>query len=166
MTAISEILGALSTGIARPNRFKIELPNDDGGQFGILCYACTLPARGIQTFELKQRGVPYKVPFSQDYQPITFSFYATPRLNTRKYFERWHKDVVISYKYNVMGTYTNFARPVKIKMLDQMGEVGLTVSLIEAWPINIGEVDLNYGTNNTYATITVTLSYKYWVSGV
>ena len=164
MTAIATILGALSSGIARPNRFSVQLPDDDG-TIGILCYACSLPARGLQTFELKQRGVPYKVPFSQDYQPVTFSFYATPAYNTRKYFEKWHREVVLTFKNNVMGTYSKFAKKARIMTLDRMGQTRLTVNLFEAWPLNIGEVDLNYGTNNTYATITVTLTYKYWNCG-
>ncbi len=159
--SISSFLASIKSDIARPNRFKVEFPNDDG-IVGLLCYSCTLPQRAIQTFELKQRGVPYKVPFSQDYQPITFSFYANPTYNTRRFFEEWHKEVVQTFKMNVMGTYDVFAKKARIYTLDRTGRIRYRVNIFEAWPLNIGEVDLNYGTNNTYSTVTVTLTYKYW----
>lgn len=159
--AISNILNALSNGVSHPNRFLVQLPNDDG-TLGILCFACTLPSRGLQTFEIKQRGTPYKVPFSQEYQPVTLSFYAAPELNTRRYFDKWHKDVILTYRSNILREYDDFAREVRIKVLDRMGATKYTVAMHEAWPLNIGEVDLNYGTNNTYTTITVTLTYKFW----
>ncbi len=164
MTAITTFTAAISAGIARPNRFKIILPGDSGGNIGILCYSCTLPQRTIKTYDLNQRGTPYRVPFSQDYSPITFSFYALPDYNTRKYFESWQHEVVLSYPMNVMGTYNRFAKRVKIQTLDRMGSVKYTVDLFEAYPITIGDSDLNYGTNNTYQTVSVTLSYKYWTT--
>lgn len=162
MTSITTFTSAIASGIARQNRFKVILPGDSGN-IGIMCYACNLPQRTMKTFDLNQRGVPYSVPFSQQYTPITFSFYATTDYNTRKYFDSWQHEVVISFSMNVMGTYSRFAKEVKIQTLNRMGVPSYKIKLIDAYPITIGDADLNYGTNNTYQTVSVTLSYKYWV---
>lgn len=162
MTAISALTTALGGDIARPNRFKVFLPGDGSGNLGILCFQCTLPQRSLKTFDLNQKGVPYRVPFCQDYSPVTFSFYAKTNYNTRQYFDEWQNKVVIDLKHNVMGFYDNFVKKVKISVLDRMGAIQYTINLIEAYPLTIGDTDLNYGTNNTYQTISVTLSYKFW----
>lgn len=162
MTAITTFTSTIAAGIARQNRFKVILPGDSGGNIGILCCSCNLPQRTMQTYELKQRGVPYAVPFSQQYTPITFSFYALTDYNTRKYFDAWQHQVCISYSMNVMGTYSKFAKEVQIHALNRMGNPAYKIKLFDAYPITIGDADLNYGTNNTYQTISVTLSYKYW----
>lgn len=162
MTAISTFTSAIGNDIARPNRFKVTLPGDGRGTLGILCYQCTLPQRSLKTFDLNQKGVPYRVPFCQDYSPVSFSFYARPDYNTRQYFDEWQNEVVIDLNYNVMGFYDDFVKKVKISTLDRMGVVQYTVKLIDAYPLTVGDTSLNYGTNNTYQTIDVTLSYKYW----
>lgn len=161
MTAITTFTAAINTGIARPNRFKVVLPGDTGS-IGILCYGCTLPQRSLKTYDLNQRGVPYRIPFSQEYSPVTFSFYATPEYNTRLFFEDWQHKVIASYAMNVMGTYNRFVKEVKIQALGRAGDITYGVKLFEAYPLTIGDSDLNYGTNNTYQTVSVTLSYKYW----
>lgn len=161
MTSITTFTGAISAGLARPNRFKVILPGDNQGSVGILCYQCTFPQRSLKTFDVMQRGVPYRVPFSQDYSPVSFNFYALPDYNTRQYFDEWHKDVILSLPMNVMGTYDRYVKNIKIQSLDRMGQVKYKIKLYEAWPVTIGDVDLNYS-SNTYQSIAVTLSYKYW----
>jgi hypothetical protein len=128
-----------------------------------MCHSCSLPQRTLLTYDHKQLAAPYRVPYSQSYDPVTFSFYADTDYSTREYFDIW-QNAAINIGSNTVNYYNEFTSDVRITTIDIEGNDAYFVDLYEAYPINIGVVDLSYSTMNAVQTVTVTLSYKYWAS--
>lgn len=185
---ISKFVAKLGNGLARANKFRVEfnLPpgvdaTKDGintlitksniaatqrilngdGSINIFCHTCTLPQRSLSTYPHKQLSGPYLVPYSQNYEPITMSFYADKMLNTRRYFDLW-QTAVINTAVNTMNYYNEFTSDVMIYVLDDHGNDSYKVQLVDCYPLSVGMVDMTYGTSELLNVI-VTLSYKQWV---
>ena len=190
--SVTSFISRFGSGFARPNRYRVEfslprgfsaspaLPGvnsnsssaliqfqeiamNQNGNINIMCHSCNLPQRTLLTYEHKQLIGPYRVPYSQSYDPVTFSFYTDPQYTTREYFDIW-QNAVINIGSNTLNYYNEFTSDIRIFTLDNLGNDTYFVELYEAYPINIGIVDLSYSNMNTTQTVTVTMSYKYWAS--
>ena len=177
-------------GVGRPNRYRVEfnLPtgvalgageigvNDDalvgnirrmdryfngGGGINIKCHTATFPQRSLMTMEHRQNSAPFRTPYSATYDPVTFSLYTDPQLDTRDYFDAW-QSAVVNLGTNTMNFYDEYVSDVSITMLDQYGEDAYKVTLYEAYPLNVGIIDASYSNNNQLTTATVTMSFKSW----
>jgi hypothetical protein len=190
--SIKSFIAKLGTGLAKPCRYRVEfnlpagfnadpsLPGvntdsaasnirtkereyNQNGLVNVLCHTCSLPQRSLLTYEHKQLSAPYRVPYSQAYDPVTFSFYADSDYIVREYFDIW-QNAVVNIGSNTINYYNEFTSDVNIYAINDAGEDTYYVTLFEAYPINIGIVDLSYSNMNATQTVTVTLSYKYWAS--
>jgi hypothetical protein len=187
--SISGFISKLKNGLARPNRFIVEfvLPrgvsdfksgmnsNVQSGQISqqnfkfngdgtvnVFCHTCSLPQRSLLTYTHRQLSSPYRVPYSQqEYDPVSFMFYADSELNTRRFFDIW-QTAVVNTAVNTMNYYNEFTTGVTIKVLNDEGEPGYSVVLYECYPISVGMVDLSYSTANQVMSVMVTMSYKQW----
>lgn len=186
----SEFLSRFRDGVGRPNRYRVEfnLPrgvalgegeigvNDDArvgrirsmenyfnrdGSINVKCHTMTFPQRSLLTQEQRQNSAPFRTPYSATYDPVTFSFYSDPYLDTRDYFEVW-QSAVVNLGTNTMNFYDEYVSDVGLIMMDQYGNDTYRVTLYEAYPLNIGIVDASYSNTNTPTTCTVTLSFKAW----
>lgn len=189
--SVSSFISRFKSGFAKPNRYRVEFNLPAGfnasvspgmnknssassirsqestmnhkGNINIMCHSCSLPQRTLLTYEHKQLASPYRVPYSQSYDPVTFSFYTDPEYTTREYFDIW-QNAAVNIGSNTMNYYNEFTSDVRIYTIDSAGNDAYCVSLFEAYPINIGMVDLSYSSMDTVQTVTVTMSYKYWAS--
>lgn len=164
MSSINEFIGHLKNGLARPNRYVVDIIAPIGGDptIQIFCHTCQLPMRSLATFEHKTHiGPPYKAPYSTNYEPVTFTFYADKYMNSRRFFDHWQQRV--SHVWSNMNYFMDeFKGTVIITTLDQEGKPGYKVKLYDAFPINVGAVDLSYSQNNALTNVSVTLSYRIW----
>lgn len=187
---LNTFLSKLNKGLLTPSRFRtefylpmgiVDIPNPvaynalsivgviTGAQIylnldekiNIFCHSCSLPMRSVGTWEHKMYGAPYKVPNTQTNDTVMFSFYADSNMNTRKYFDIW-QNAVLNVKSNTMNYYDEFVSDVKIFCMDREGKDSYEVQLYDAYPLNIGMVDLSYASRNSVVSITVSMAFKYW----
>lgn len=133
----------------------------DVGKIALLCHSVSLPQKSFETYEHKQLGVKYKVPYSLNYEPITITFYCDGDMESRRFFEKWHKSIIDDANAT-LNFYEEFITDVKIKLLDVEGKVRYSIVLEEAFPLVIANVDLSYGSVNALLSASVTMSYKKW----
>jgi len=194
-SSISTFITSLDKGLMTPNRFRVEffLPrgiNDNANpnafnidstadritpfqikmnqneKVNVFCHTASLPMRALSVWDHKMWDTPYKVPNShQAYEPVTFSFYADSEMNTRRYFEVW-MGTVMNLTSNTTNYYDEFVSDVNIITMDREGKDTYRVTLLEAFPLNIGAVDLAYSNMNSVAIINVTMAFKYWKSEI
>lgn len=185
---VTDFLSKFPVGFARPNRYMVEMSLPPGigdagswlnqesvsgaisannilmngnGQVQIACHTCTMPARTLQTYPHSQHCAPFRVPFSQQYEPVTFSFYAGAHLRQRHFFDIW-QTAVVNINDNSLNFFTEYTMDVKIWQLDRKNNKTYGVCLYAAWPVTVGEVQYGYAQNNEVVNITVTLEYKLW----
>nr|DAM80112.1 MAG TPA: Baseplate wedge protein [Caudoviricetes sp.]DAO72641.1 MAG TPA: Baseplate wedge protein [Caudoviricetes sp.]DAS48656.1 MAG TPA: Baseplate wedge protein [Caudoviricetes sp.] len=187
--SVLKLFSEMQRGISIPNKYRMEfnlpkgvpntgrITNDQSeqgrirqsqslyngtGAINIMCHSAMFPDRMLQSYEHKQMVMPYRVPYSQMYNPVTMTFYADSTLNTRRYFDIW-QNAVVNIHDNTLNFYSEFTSDVHIWALDREGNDAYGVKLIEAYPLTLASVDLSYG-NNAVQNVTVTFSYKYWAT--
>jgi hypothetical protein len=192
--SITSFISKINLGLAKPSRYRVEFSLPRGfedspslpgvnsnssssliksqeanmnrqGYINIMCHSCNFPQRTLLTYEHRQLIGPYRVPYSQTYDPVTFSFYTDPYYTVREYFDIW-QNAVINIGSNTVNYYNEFTSDIRIVSIDNEGNDTYFVDLYEAYPLNVGMVDLSYSNMNNTQTITVTMSYKYWASGM
>lgn len=188
-SSVSAFLTYFPNGIARPNRFRVELTLPSGisdssqnvntesmsdnissvdaslnqaGSINIKCHSVTLPQRTLQTFETKMNSASFRIPYACTYDPITIAFYADGSMDTREYFEIWQASVM-NFGNNTMNFYNEYISDFLIYVQDQEGNDRYGIKIFEAYPIAVSAVDLNYGSDNAPLIVMVTLSYKSWL---
>lgn len=189
-SVVNSFLAAFQRGLARPNRYRVEfqLPSgvvlsgdstqvnsdaqngsiqrlqsffNSNGDINIKCEHATFPQRSMMTYEHKQNSAPFRLPYSSTYDPVTFSFYANSNLDTRDYFDVW-QSAVVNLDTNTMNFYDEYVSDVKIVQMDIEGNDTYFATLLEAWPLDVGSIEVGYGQFDTVTLTTVTMAYKYW----
>lgn len=137
--------------------------NSGRGAINIMCNQATFPQRTLLTWDTNQNSASFRIPYSFEYDPVTFTFYADSTMNTRRYFEIW-QSAVGNIQNNTMNYMSEFVAPVSIYQLDTSGKDTYNVQLIDAWPITLGSTDLSMNSMDAVHEITVTLAYRSYTS--
>lgn len=187
---IWSFISAFNKGIAKPSRYRIEMSLPPGASkdindvnfksrkgiiqaqelslngrdaVSIKCHTMMIPRRGFDTFEVKQNNIRFKMPYGITYEPVTFSFYADAELDTLRYFEIWQA-AVMNYSSNTMNFFEEYVSDVNLYIIDQEGNDVFGVKLVQAYPSNIGQIDLAYSNVNNLLNINVTFNFRYFIS--
>lgn len=150
---------ATSTNIQATNQRY----NSGRGAINIMCTQATFPQRTLLTWDAQQNSAVFRVPYSFEYDPVTFTFYSDSTMNTRRYFEIW-QSAVGNIQNNTMNYMSEFVAPVSIYQMDVAGNDTYSVQLIDAWPITLGSTDLSMNSTDSVHEITVTLAYRSYTS--
>ncbi len=185
-----EFLSRFRGGVSQSNRYKVSffLPRGvklNGGELGVntdalsgkitqmqnyfnskeqinvKCHSASMPGRNMMTFDHRMNGAPFKIPYSASYSPSNFSFYADSNYDSRDFFDVW-QSAVNNLPTNTMNFMDEFVSDVTIMALDKQGKETYGVTLFEAWPVDIAEVQLSYADLDSPTVITVGLEYNYW----
>lgn len=188
-TLYLKFLSHFQRGVMRPNKYLLRFTLPDGvnggaafvdtrvrkgnlqlqeayyngiGSINIKCHTANFPQRNLITSERAQNSSSFRVPYSQAYDPVTFSFYADQDADTRRYFDLW-QNTVINVRSNTLNFYNEFTSNIEMWNLNDLDEPTYGVRLEEAYPIAVGAMDIAYGNSGTFQTVTATLQYRRWV---
>ena len=132
------------------------------------CYAAELPARNIDTAQLKIYGPKREIVYGHSYsQEITLSFYADKFLRQRSFFEQW-QNTAMDLGTNNVHFYDEYTGAIRIYALGAFSgdafrdRIAYGVHLYECYPKTITAVPLNYGTQNEIMQISISFYYRNW----
>lgn len=167
-----------NTGVARPTRFEVLLAAPPGVVFGedlilssMFCEIASLPQINISVATQRIYGPNYQNPISVDYggDAITMTFYVDRDMRVKKMFDAWMNYIVdpVSYnpkylKYSAADAYKTYAAEIRINQLDDMDQPVYSIKLIEAFPRNMGMMELNSSSLNMPHRLNVTFAYRKW----
>ena len=178
-------------GFARPNRFLVTLPSFGGGglfgiftdgasprELNILCSQASLPAKSILTNE-RRIGMEYqKMAYGYQIDDVTLTFYMMNDYGVKEFFDTW-RNIVINENSMESNYKNDYARTITIHQLRQplagftkqlgpirfRGGIGggtvYSVDLLEAFPINTSEIQLNNELDGL-VQMDVVIGYTNW----
>ena len=171
MANINDFKVHLSDGGARANQFQVNLnfPNITDGivaatQGKFLCNAASLPGSSIENISVPYRGKIVNFAGERIFEPWSVTIINETSFSIRSAFERWVD--VINHNQNIGGR-TKPARyqvQMQVTQLGRNGEPLMEYEFHDAYPVNIGEIALNYGDGATLEEFTVQFAYNYWVT--
>ena len=153
-----------TNGISRPSRFEINIGTRPGSSdVSLMCEISQLPGINITTKQFRIQGPAYQIPVGMEFngEGIPMTFYVDKNLEIKKYFETWMYSIVNPNSFNVKYQ-KEYVSTITIYQLDEKDVRKYAVSLIDAFPKAIGQMDLNAAAANQMHRLTVMFAYRKW----
>ena len=170
MANINEFKSRLQGGGARANQFKVTLPfpgySATGTEMSDLSFLCTssaIPGQTLGMTEVQFRGRTLKMAGDSR----TFSDWSISVLNDTDFklyraFERWMNGMNNMTDNEGLTNPNDYQVDGFIDHLDRDGNSIKQYVFRGAFPTTLGDIALDYGTNNAIESFDVTLSYQYF----
>jgi hypothetical protein len=82
-------------------------------------------------------------------------------MQTKKIFDSWIHTVVNKSTFTV-NYKSSYVRDVVINQLDERENITYSVKLVDAFPVQIGNLALNQSALDRFHILPVTLNYRFW----
>ena len=135
----------------------------------MLCDTATLPTKSLATFEKSIYGPVKAMPYRMTFTEASMSFIMTDSMEEKKYFDAWQNKIV-GPKTGKIGYFDDYVCDINIKKYGRSQNMEGTspkygVTLIDAWPSIVAEVQLSHSGGTEAMKLPVTFQFKKWKSG-
>lgn len=173
MANISDFKAQLIGGGARANQFRVELSFPSyvtagpvvGLRAQFMCKAAQLPASTVENIPLQYRGRAVNIAGERTFAPWTVSIYNDVDFGIRNAMEQWSNGIQNLSSTNGRTNPRDYQVDLQVHQLDRNGAIVKTYKFIDAYPIEVGAIALDFDQANTIETFDVTFQYNYWSSG-
>ena len=168
--SISDFKSSFTSELARPNRFDVTIPVPltllqyvkYARDLNYRCEMAQLPGRTLATAEQKIGSNPTeKYPYQTTYNDLDLTFIVDSDMNQKVFMDAWLELINPSYNYNFKYK-EDYATTITINQYDVANELTYSVSLFDAYPISMNQLDLDWSQNDSYHKLTVTFAYTSW----
>lgn len=167
MSNISDFLGALKNGGARPNRFEVLVSfpafaasNTQISQTPYLVTASIIPGSTLGTIDQTFRGRIIKFAGDRTYDDWTATFLNDTDFGLHDAFEKWHNGIN-AYNSNIgFQVPSDYVSTVSIYQLDNQDNRVKEVTIKYAFPYIVGAITLDQSQSNVIETFDVTFAYS------
>lgn len=169
--SISQFKSKLKGGGARPNLFEVELNfpafaggagETDSGLF--LCKSASLPPMTLGVIEVPFQGRMLPVPGDRTFQEWTVTFINTTDFKLRDAFERWQNGINGLESNAGFDDLSEFMMDQSAFQLNKNKDRIKEYQLQDAWPTEVGPIELSMDSTDTIEEFTVTFRYLQWAS--
>jgi hypothetical protein len=129
----------------------------------------SLPGRSVATTESTFVGPMRKLGYTAMYSEVAITFILGESYIEKEFFDKWIDAIVGDHrvkhspggeKFNA-GYYDDYKGTIEIQNVNRAGENTYKTRLIEAWPINMAAVALDWGSSEI-SKLNVTFAYRYY----
>lgn len=158
-----DITRAFESGdFARPNLFEVEIPYL-GQNFSFKCKAAPIPAGIVDKVPVGYMNRKVNVAGDRTYDDWTITIYNDDSHSTRQAIVDW-QGMAASGGNTIAGS--NPADYKKTATVRQFHRDGVTVTkeytITGLWPTNVGEVQMDWDSNNEIETFETTFAIDWW----
>jgi hypothetical protein len=172
MTDISAFKAQMISGGARANQFQCMItlpsiiPNGSiaGQKLQFLAKSASLPASNVSDIPVSYRGRPVHFAGEREFEPWTIEIYNDNDFIVRNALEAWVDTIQNAESTNGAINPGMYQVDMSVLQLDRNDNVVKEYVFFDAWPLNIGQIQLDWETNNQIETFPVTFQYNFWRS--
>ena len=167
----------LADGGARPNLFQVQIQsapvtfpgNNAVGGFSFACKVAAIPASTLAAFDVPYFGRNIKVVGNRTFDNLSMTIINDEAMEIRTAVENWMgaMNTHVSNKQTMAtaGSATSGAN-FSIQHFAKSGEeLGTPWTFINAFPVSLGEIALDWGSNDTIEEFTIDFAFDYWIHG-
>jgi hypothetical protein len=166
---ISNFLSSFKGDIARPSRFDVEIPvplklvsyRNTGQRLTLRCENAELPSRTFATAERKIYGPTELHPYLTNYNQSTFTFIVSEDMLEKKLFDAWMDLINPRSTFN-LAYKKDYITDITVNQYDLQNNKTYSVSLNEAFPLSVNQLDLDWGNETSYHKLSVVFAYYTW----
>lgn len=166
--SIQDFKSSFTTDLARPSRFDVEIPIPIGlvpyrgisRRMNMRCENAELPGRTIATTTQKIYNLEEKFPYQTTYSDITLTFIVGDDMKEKLLFDAWMNWInpTVNYDFKYKSDY---ASTLRINQYDVRNNVTYSVDLIDAFPISMNSMNLDWSSDGSHK-LTVVFAYTSW----
>jgi hypothetical protein len=172
MANIADFKAQMIGGGARPNQFRVELTFPTYVPLGVvagqraqfLCRSAQLPASTIEPITVLYRGRPVNFAGERSFQPWTVSIYNDTTFNIRNALEIWQTGIQNYSTTDGRTNPTSYQVDLNVHQLDRGGAIIKSYKFVDAMPVNIGPIALDFDQQNQIESFDVVFVYNYFTS--
>ena len=165
-------------GFAKNNKFSVVISAPSGipalqnnailRRLSFFCDTVSLPTKSLATYEKQIYGPVKAMPYRMTFTEASMSFIMTDSMNEKKYFDEWQNKIVDPGSGN-LGYFDDYICDINIKNFGRYVTTDsdtptYEVTLIDAWPSIVSEVQLSHSGGTEAMKLPVTFQFKKWES--
>jgi hypothetical protein len=168
---INDFLTSFKTDLARPCRFNVAIPipmklmgyYNTAQKLSLRCESSQLPSVTFETATQKIYGPVEYYPYLKNYNECTLTFLVSGDMNEKSFFDTWMELINPSTTYD-FPYKMDYATQVVITQYDVAGKETYSISLNDAFPVSVNQLDLDWNDTNSVHKLSVVFVYKTWDS--
>lgn len=172
MATIASFKSQMIQGGARPNQFQVQIsfptivPNAAlaGQKLQFLAKAASLPSSSVADVGVSFRGRPVHFAGEREFQPWTIEVYNDNDFTVRNSFESWVDTIQQSTSTSGTQNPLLYQVDMQVLQLDRNDQIVKEYTFKDAWPMDVGQIALDWDANNQIEVFPVTFQYNYWTS--
>lgn len=172
MANIADFKAQMTGGGARPNQFYAQLTfptyvgigTQAGRQAQFLCRSAQLPASTIEPITTLYRGRPVIWAGERTFQPWTVSIYNDTSFKIRDALELWQNGIQNYDATTGRTDPTQYQVDLNVYQLDRAGGIIKQYRFVDAMPVNVGPIQLDFDQQNQIEQFDVEFAYNYFTS--
>jgi len=169
---VDQFKAALIGGGARANQFFVAISFPTyvtlGGaataQAAFLVNAAALPGSIVNPTIVPYRGREVKFAGERVFAPWTMQVLNDVSFNIRNSLEKWMAGMNDLQNNNGRTNPRDYQANITVTQLDRNNNPLKVYTLHSAFPVNLGDITLNYGDNDTVETYTVEFQYQHYTT--
>lgn len=172
MADISQFKSQMIQGGARSNQFRVEItfpafvPNGSlaGQKLQFLAKSSTLPQSSISDVAVMYRGRPVHFAGEREFQPWNIEVYNDNDFVIRNAFEAWIDSIQNAENTNGLQSPGLYQIDMSVIQLDRADREVKRYKFVDAFPMEVGSIALDWENNNQIEVFPVTFQYNYFTS--
>jgi hypothetical protein len=170
--SVDQFKASLLGGGARANQFFVALTFPGYVSLGSLATAqgaflvnsAALPGSIVNPTIVPYRGREVKFAGERIFQPWTITVYNDVTFNIRNKLEQWMAGMNALETGGGKINPREYQSEIFVTQLDRNNQPLKVYQLAGAFPVDLGDIQLNYGDNDTIETYTVTFQYQHYTT--
>ena len=165
---IDEFRSSFSGELSKPSKFSVtvNLPGNLGSivnakTLSLRCESAVLPGRTVATSDLRIYGPTEKYPYQSSYEDVVLTFMCDESLVEKTVFNTW-MDLINPVDNWNFEFKKNYASDIIVNQYDNYGNKIHEVTLYDAFPIAVNQLDLDWSSDAPYHKLSVVFAYTYW----
>lgn len=173
MATISAFKAQMQGGGARPNQFRVELTfpasvgsiaSAAGNAAQFLCRSAVLPASTVEDIQASYRGRPVHFAGERTFAPWSINVFNDTNFLIRNVMERWN-NLMLNYSATSGALRpADYQVDMSVHQLDRNDRIIKTYRFYDAYPISVGQIQLDFEQNNQIETFDVEFVYNYFAT--
>ncbi len=159
---------------ARPNLFEVQLtfptfiaPGAAPRKVSFMCKSASLPGSTLGQVPLQYFGREVKLLGNRTFPDWSVTILNDEDFVVRNAFEKWMAGMnshVSNIRAQWAGNSLGYATDAIVKQYGKKGDKLKSYTFVGMFPVDVSQIDLDWGANDTIEEYTVTFAYQYWVS--
>ena len=154
-------------GFAEPNKFRMIM---SGGilrsakirSLSFLINQAAIPSKSFGTNDIRTHGPIRKAPYVTIYDDLQISAFCTnDGLFPRNLFEEWQAAIIHPWTGKV-NYFNNYVCDLVLEQYDNDQNLIYKCKFIDAYPVMVAPLELNWAATNTIHNLNVTFAYRKW----